>query len=685
MKDINRDKAAETPPSMKDINTDCPSGGSIVSECHSVWRQIQLYNDDKVKTEGYYILPFYCMYHFVYEYRPLLPLAMARPSDMPDMPGLDAPPFAFKFVFCPGGIKKTVHQSSKIMPNMPTGFLKSAIYFMQARFKRETNLDYIIKNGSSIWLLGIVKKKEKWTHQMLGGVIYTSCAGTGEGSDAPASFVYYLAVQEPVHDHLASENCPEISRDCYEFSEGVEIDQASKDQLRDHFGASDNPLLGSRRMGVTLLSTVQKSSSSKKCMCHLYLQSLKQTFAYRRYIRLGFKYSTLHQKNRDGSSNTTWLGCRSTSDLPKNLSARVLERFYCCGEKEIHTRLLVLTEKLAWLYPPVKKFGSPEDMKDVSQASYFEKWRFSCMLPDPVPEMSCNHSSGDGAQSLFQVIKEAFHHKGVYAPNRITTPDDWTTSTTPADICSAFGKAIDAPDFGVGYGINHLLAIEKQPELPAPLATDSEAEEALGSAACFWVSTAKALHGDHYAIDYMEFKVNILNLLARFSDIHPDNLVRQEAQYAHAYSLFEEAKIRTVDEDLPVTDEEYLGLYKYDMDDMNMASSSAQQVLNSHFLKERCKKASHLLILTAKKRKVELGQKRRSREDFRVEMMSPSIMEAVAEDDASNAQYYAIANINESHYINLKVKKPKQISATEAGGSSKTKKRSCHWSRKKRV
>jgi hypothetical protein len=674
MKDINRDKAAEKPPSMKDINTDCPSGGSSVSECHSVWHQIQLCNDDEVKTEGCYILPFCCMHHFVYKHRPLLPLAMARPLDMP---GLNAPPFAFKFVFCPGGIKNTVHRSLKIMPNVPAGFLKSAIYFMQARFKRETNLDDIIKNGSSIWLLGVVKnKKEKWTHQTLGGVICTSCAGTGKGSDAPASFVHCLAVQEPVHDHLASENCPEISQDCYGFSEGVEFDQPSKDQLRDYFGASDNPLLGSRRMGVTLLSTVQKLSPSKKHMCHLHLQSLKQTFAYRRCMRLGFKYSTLHQKNMDGSSNTTWPGCRSTSNLPKNLSTRVLDPFCCCGEKEIHTRLLVLTEGLARLCPPVEKFGSPKDMKDVSQASYFEKWRFSCMLPDPVPEMSCNHSSGDGAQSLFQVIKEAFHHKGACAPNRTTTPDDWTTSATAADICSVFGKALDAPGFGVGYGINHLLACDKQPELPAFLATDSEAEEAEGSAACFWVSTAKALCGDHYAIDCMEFKVNILDLLARFSDIHPDNPVRQEARYAHGNSLCEEAEIRTVDDDLPVTHEELLGLHKHDMDDMNMASLAAQQIVNSHFLKERCKKASHLLILTAKKRKVAQRKKRRSqgsREDFCVEMMSPSMMEAVAEDDASNAQCCAIANINRLHYINLKVKRPKQISATEAGGSSSAK------------
>ncbi len=202
------------------------------------------------------------------------------------------------------------------------------------------------------------------------------------------------------------------------------------------------------------------------------------------------------------------------------------------------------------------------------------------MLPDPVPEMSCNHSFGDGAQTLFQAIKEAFRHEGGHAANTITTPDDWTTSATPADICSAFGDAIDAPDFGVGHGINHLDAIDEQPELPA---ADSEVEEAEGSAACFWVSTAKALHGDHCAIDCMEFKVNILDLLARFSEIHSDNQFRQDAQIAHAFSSFEEAEMRTEENDLPVTDEEHLGLHEHDTDDAHVASSAAQQILNCHF------------------------------------------------------------------------------------------------------
>jgi hypothetical protein len=326
---------------MLDINIDCPSGRSAVSRCHSIWNQIRAYNDDEVKPELYFILPFCYVHRFVYKYRPLLPLAMARPSDMTPPPGLNAPPLAFKFVFCPGGIKNTVHRSLKFLPNLPRGFLTSATYFMQARFKRATNLEDLIENSSSIWLLGIVKMKGKWSHQILGGVIYTSCAGTGEGIDAPASFVYYVAVQEPLHDDLASENCPGISQECYDFPEGEEFEQDSKDQLRDYFGAHDNPLLGSRRMGVMLLSIVQTLSASRKHgMCHLYLQSLKQTFAYRRYIRLGFKYSTLHQKNTDGSSNTTWPCCRSTGDLPENLCARVLEPVYCSGDGEIHARLL---------------------------------------------------------------------------------------------------------------------------------------------------------------------------------------------------------------------------------------------------------------------------------------------------------------------------------------------------------
>jgi hypothetical protein len=32
------------------------------------------------------------------------------------------------------------------------------------------------------------------------------------------------------------------------------------------------------------------------------------------------------------------------------------------------------------------------------------------MLPDPVPEMSCDHSPLNGAPSLFHVFKGAFRH-----------------------------------------------------------------------------------------------------------------------------------------------------------------------------------------------------------------------------------------------------------------------------------
>ncbi len=213
------------------------------------------------------------------------------------------------------------------------------------------------------------------------------------------------------------------------------------------------PLAWVQEKGVTLLSTVQKLSSSKECTCHLCLQSLKQTFACRRHMRLGFKCSTLHQKNMDGASNTTWPGCRSARDLPKNLSAPVLKGFCCCGEKEIHTRLLVLTEGLSQLHPPVKKFGSPTDTEDASKAIHCEKWRLSCVLPDPIPEMSCNHSSGDGAQSLFQAIKEAFHHRGAHAPNSITTPDDWTTSATPADIALPSARQLTPPTSELDAGL----------------------------------------------------------------------------------------------------------------------------------------------------------------------------------------------------------------------------------------
>jgi hypothetical protein len=43
------------------------------------------------------------------------------------------------------------------------------------------------------------------------------------------------------------------------------------------------------------------------------------------------------------------------------------------------------------------------------------------------------------------------------------------------------------------------------------------------SAACFWVAACKAFYGDFYAITYWELKINILDLMRRYMDLHPTN------------------------------------------------------------------------------------------------------------------------------------------------------------------
>jgi hypothetical protein len=646
--------------SVLNINADCPSDEA---ECIAIWRRIQEINlvEEKGEASQCFILPFFHMYRRIYEYLPLLPLATARAVGVPNNQNA---PFAFKFVFCPCGLEYDVHRLLTIEPSFANGrgFLHNATKFMKDRFTQDTDLGVAVKESSSIWLLGIVKIGEEWSHQILGGVIYiTSVAEENVGH---ASFVYYVAVQDPAHDFIESENQPQISPEHFEFDPGDDF-PLLRERLTDCFGAGRDTRLGSRRIGVMLLSIVQQLSYTSDQACHLYLQSLKQTFAYRRYIRLGFKYSVLHQLEQDGSPNTSWPGCRSTNDLPPNLQAQVLECCYCCGDGEIHARLLVLTEPLHKLYPPTEMFGSPNDIAAEDKKAFFEKWRFTCMLPDPVPEMSCNYSPPDGARSLFHVFKEAFRH----APNVITEAKDWALADSAADISSAFGDEVNVVDNGVGHLIDHFQEYYEQPKLPFDSATTTA--EALGSAACFWVSTVKALYGDSYAMDYMELKVNILDLLARFSQIHPRNPVRQDSRVPHGFALCEAGIREFTDDDeeasveVDVTNLEYLRLYKYDMNDENMASSAAQQILNSHFLWQRCEKQTHLLIFTVKKRiaGTRKGKKGNRKTDYCVETMSPSMKDVVAEDDKSNAQYYAIANINDSHYINI-VGKRQPISAT---------------------
>jgi hypothetical protein len=95
---------------------------------------------------------------------------------------------------------------------------------------------------------------------------------------------------------------------------------------------------------------------------------------------------------------------------------------------------------------------------------------------------------------------------------------------------------------------------------------------------------------------------------------------------------------------LPVTNEEYLQLWRKDINDCNMASHAAQQTINDIFLRWSIPEMnSHLLIFTVKRRKKE----------YLVEMKTPSMKETIQAEHEKTAQLYAIASINNYHYINL--------------------------------
>jgi hypothetical protein len=209
-----------------------------------------------------------------------------------------------------------------------------------------------------------------------------------------------------------------------------------------------------KRLGVMLLSLVQQLNGND-INCHLYLQTLKQTFTYRRYIRLGFQYSMLHSKNDDGILQSSWPECKTANDLPLNLREKVdeLKLIYSCGDCRL--RLLVLKDPLREFYPPTEKFGSPAEMKDPRALAMFDKWRFRCMLPDPIPEMSCNHSCHK--RTLIDLIQKAFLQEGgTYGPNIISDHKKGELVENADEVASALSDDVETIDHGVGLKMNHL-------------------------------------------------------------------------------------------------------------------------------------------------------------------------------------------------------------------------------------
>jgi hypothetical protein len=319
---------------------------------------------------------------------------------------------------------------------------------------------------SSIWLVGMFKIRGKWHHAIVGGMLYTS-SGASEESP-PAAFIHYIATAERAGPPTGSLFVPSLADHPYggdreeptaenptpayggtpvahlhEYISALEMEQEL--HLEDFAGG-----LHDRRIGVLFLSllqcllTVPKKRSpghdeawiesvapsetelppldNDPTRCRLYLQSSYFRPDYRRWIRMGWKYSTLHQF-LDGGDNSKWSMCvNPAEELPTNLQSKVKETISCqrhsteklrstsksptfnsykCNVR--YTRLLVMEHWIKAIYPPTVKFGNPGAFAEHLQL--FDLWKWHTALPKPCRHQSINFSYDQFHRSAFHILK----------------------------------------------------------------------------------------------------------------------------------------------------------------------------------------------------------------------------------------------------------------------------------------
>jgi hypothetical protein len=673
----------DTPPIR--INEDCPRKHS---ECLPTDASIQaLHTSVYLPGSLFYVLPMSYMYAEYYPFPPLVPLAKAHPALAPAASSSSTDygeEVAFKFVFCPCGITSKVHKQLIFDPGFPVGgFRKNVTDFLLHSYPDDRQrIQACLTTSSSMWLVGFVLCNGNWCHQVLGGVVYSTAHPSPDG--LPVSvFIEFLAVQDPSFQSsvVADQPTPELSLESYYFLEGSgrylvgnDIIDDSTILLIDQINHHPHSHLGNRRLEVMFLSVTQQLHRSPHTdeVPRLFLQVRYQNPAFRRLGRIGFKLSTHHQWQRNGSDrNHSWPVCTDQSwELPANLSP-LLDTYVVDDENMC---LLVNTFTIHLFYPPSLYFGSPEDLEDDETRLMFHKFSLHCMLPTPPRGMSINFSPNSRTRDALAAIKSVFFKDEVGADPM--SPDSYISRSAlltredcarylPVDNDDDVSAAFRLPtiDNGSGFGINHSDPPSSQP-IPE---VDGDYSE---SKACFWVSVAYALYGDLYQMGYSLIKICILDILLRYSEMHPEAPPRVEARFRHIQAL-EEAEIRESTEgmeealatalDGPITDMEYQQLWAYDIDDNNMATSAAQMLVSTHFLQPRLPaKHTQLLIFTVKKR---IG----FQPLYLVDIMSPTVSKLVADEKSGLAQYYAIVNVQEEHYINFLAPESASTDPTHVG------------------
>jgi hypothetical protein len=664
------------PPVTKPPHQNTMECSMNAEECLDTYNKIIHAHDEK-NQQVYFVLPFIWLWIRVYQYPQLMPFAMAMP--ITDDDHLTNVP-AFKMLFCPGGVGTKIKDEMKISPELflgeaskQKGFVAQARKFITHYFKNDKAVIHkVINTCSSIWVLGMVKNNGRWFTQILGAVIYSSML---ESMNTKASiYIHFVVVKEPKHGMCGEDDIiPSMTaHGDYAFvdnpTSNIRFGDSTEGMKEALAEREDDASIGSRRLGVMLLSLVQdihvlpdedshseedskEDDEERPNAPKLFLQSNISSFAHTRYGVLGFRYATRHMKMA-GSYNPKWPRCVDPSqELPAGLwnTFTQCEGTYCCDKDNI--RLLEMDEFLNNMYPPTKSFGEPRKMKNEQYAEMFEKWQYTCMLPSPPNETSCNYSQSDVDPDVFQSIVSAFSKND--SKKEAATNFGTKYVSDESEIASALGGLVVVEDNGSGEGIDYSL----------PPSEQIVSEELLPNA-CFWVATYNSIYANFYdEIEYSEFRAIMLVFLLRYGDIHLDHPGRARHKFDHLVSLWD-ADIRAEPADHspegeaqevpPITKDEYKQLWKHDMDDCQQASSVSQRLVTTHFLQQGKpdKSNSSLLILTFKKRtKV---SKSNSNAAFLVEAMTVHIGEMIEAERIGDACYYPIVSMDDNHYVNIR-------------------------------
>jgi hypothetical protein len=120
------------------------------------------------------------------------------------------------------------------------------------------------------------------------------------------------------------------------------------------------------------------------------------------------------------------------------------------------------------------------------------------------------------------------------------------------------------------------------------------------SAACFWVAACKAFYGTSM-INYWELKINILDLMRRYIDLHPTNKWKINAHEGFCCFYTKSGRGSKMGKNTPVSFE--LRRFGSDMDDNHYATSIAQQLVSNQILIPSFRCDTRLLVFTVLVRK----------------------------------------------------------------------------------